>query len=180
MIGIHVMPPLAGPGPGDELTQQEKAALARMRDARGDGYSLEHSTRPQTIGTALNDSPVGLAAWMVEKFIDWSDEPLSPDAMLDEVTLYWLTGTAASSARLYWESIHEVKQIFEGRADTVDVPTACTVYPRENPRTSRRWAERRFADIRYWSEPAVGGHFAALEQPESFVKEVRAAFRALN
>lgn len=180
MIGIHVMPPLAGPAPDDELTDAERAALARMRDTSGDGYSLEHSTRPQTIGTALGDTPIGLAAWMVEKFIAWSDEPLGRDAMLDEVTLYWLTGTAASSARLYWESIHEVREIFAGRADTIEVPTGCTVYPHENPRPSRRWAERRFTDIRYWSEPRVGGHFAALEQPESFVAEVRAAFRAMR
>ena len=95
--------------------------------------------------------------------------------------LYWLPGTGASSARLYWESIRLVNEWISGSAvDPVDVPTACTVFPKELQRPSRRWAERRFPDIRYWSEPERGGHFAAFEQPELFVGEVRTAFRQLR
>jgi len=103
------------------------------------------------------------------------------DQILDMVTLYWLTRTGASSARLYWESIRQVNEWISGTVtETVDVPTACSVFPGELQRPSRRWAERRFTDIRYWSEPPRGGHFAAYEQPELFVEEVRAAFRALG
>jgi hypothetical protein len=95
--------------------------------------------------------------------------------------LYWLPGTGASAARLYWESFNEVRAWFHtATSDTVDVPTGCTIFPKENPRPSRRWAEKRFTDIRYWSEPARGGHFAAFEQPGIFVQEVRACFRALR
>jgi hypothetical protein len=92
--------------------------------------------------------------------------------------LYWLPGTGASSARLYWESIRQVNEWISGATvDTVDVPTGCSIFPKELQRPSRRWAQRRFADIRHWNEPERGGHFAAFEQPELFVDEVRAFFR---
>jgi hypothetical protein len=95
--------------------------------------------------------------------------------------LYWLPGTGASSARLYWESFRQVQRIFRsGSTDTVTVPTGCSIFPKENPRPSRRWAAKRFVNIRYWNDPAKGGHFAAFEQPDLFVEEVRNCFRSLG
>jgi epoxide hydrolase len=114
----------------------------------------------------------------------WTDHPgsleavLSRDELLDNLMLYWLPGTGASSARLYWESIRQVNEWIGGtEVSTVDVPAGCSVFPCELQRPSRRWAEKRFTDIRYWNEPARGGHFAAFEQPEPFVQELRAFFR---
>ena len=185
VVGIHLMPPLAPPDPAtfDDLTEAERSALAALAHAEewDSGYSREHGTRPQTIGYGLADSPVALCAWIVEKLVAWSDgDVLTRDEMLDMVMLYWLPRTGASSARLYWESIRQVNEWISGAVtDTVAVPAACSVFPKELQRPSRRWAERRFTDIRYWSEPARGGHFAALEQPELFVAEVVAAFRIL-
>jgi hypothetical protein len=101
--------------------------------------------------------------------------------LLDNLMLYWLPATGASSARLYWESIRQVNEwIADSSADTVDVPTGCSVFPAELQRPSRRWAQKRFTDIRYWNEPAHGGHFAAFEQPELFAEEVRAFFRLVR
>jgi pimeloyl-ACP methyl ester carboxylesterase len=182
VVGIHLVPPLAPPDPSGDLTEAERSALAALEYAAewDSGYSKQHSTRPQTIGYGLTDSPALLCAWIAEKLLAWSDEPLTRDQILDMVSLYWLTRTGASSARLYWESIRQVNEWISGSVtETVDVPTACTVFPGELQRPSRRWAERRFTDIRYWSEPARGGHFAAYEQPELFVREVGAAFRTL-
>jgi epoxide hydrolase len=191
VAGVHLIPPLAGPDPGTfgDLTDAERAALASLRhSAKWDsGYSTEHSTRPQTIGYALVDSPAALAAWIVEKFWSWTDHPGSLDAVLgrdevlDNLMLYWLPGTGASAARLYWESIRQVNEWIAGTdAGTVDVPVGCSVFPRELQRPSRRWAARRFSDIRYWNEPARGGHFAAFEQPELFTEEVRSFFRLVR
>jgi epoxide hydrolase len=101
--------------------------------------------------------------------------------VLDNLMLYWLPRTGASAARLYWESIRQVNEWISGAvSDTVDAPAGCTVFPRELQRPSRRWAERRFTDIRHWSEPDRGGHFAALEQPALFVDELRAFFRLVR
>ena len=191
LFGIHLTPPLAAPDPAtfDELTEPERAALAALDHAAEweDGYSAQQSTKPQTIGYSLVDSPAGLAAWMVEKFCSWSDSAgvperaLSRDRMLDDITLYWLTRTGASAARLYWESIRQVQQIFTaGVGDTVDVPAGGSIFAHENPRPSRRWAARRFTDLRYWNELDRGGHFAAWEQPELFVDEVRSFFRLVR
>ena len=106
---------------------------------------------------------------------------LGADDLLDNVMLYWLPGTGASAARLYWESIRDVEAIFtRANADVVAVPAGCSIFPRENPRASRRWAERRFTDIRHWGEPPRGGHFAAFEQPALFVDELRAFFRLVR
>jgi epoxide hydrolase len=185
VVGIHLMPPLAPPDPATlgDLTDQEKDALDAM--SRGgsqvSGYSTMHRTRPQTIGYALTDSPAGLAAWIVEKVMSWTDprSVLSPDAILDNLMLYWLTRTAASSARLYWESLHDVTRWLEGPLeprDHVDAPAGCTVFPYELQRPSRRWAERRFGNILYWNEPDRGGHFPALEQPALFVNELTKFF----
>ena len=189
LLGLHLVPPLVAPdrdGPG--LTEAERAALADLdeRSRTGSGYSAVHATRPQTIGYSLLDSPAGLCAWMVEKLWAWADhdgeldQVLNRDQVLDNVTLYWLTGTAASSARLYWESIAEVSEWFTtATRDTVSVPTGCSVFPKEAPRPSRRWAERRFTDIIWWNEPDRGGHFAAWEQPRLFVDELRGTARNL-
>lgn len=191
LAGIHVMPPIAAPDPStfDDLTPAEEAALADLRHAEANesGYADQMTTKPQTVGYALTDSPAGLCAWMVEKFASWTDSGGNPEnvltrtEILDDVTLYWLTRTAASSARLYWESFREVGEWFNrATADTVDVPTGCSVFPKEMPRPSRRWAAKRYTDIRHWGEPAHGGHFAAWEQPELFVEEVRRFFRMVR
>ena len=187
VVGIHLTPPLAPPDPAtfDDLTERERAALAGLEHSAewDSGYSLEHATRPQTIGYGIVDSPAGLCAWIVEKLWAWTDcdghpeNALTRDEMLDDVMLYWLPRTGASSARLYRESIAQVDEWISGRAtDTITVPTGCSIFPKELQRPSRRWARRRFLDIRHWGEPDRGGHFAAFEQPELFVDEVRAFF----
>jgi epoxide hydrolase len=187
VAGIHLTPPLAPPDPSTfgDLTESEHAALEAIEHSAewDSGYSRMHATRPQTIGYSLVDSPAGLCAWIVEKLRAWTDcdghpeNALTRDEMLDDVMLYWLSRTGASSARLYWESIRQVDEWISGRAtDTVTVPTGCSIFPKELQRPSRRWAERRFLDIRSWSEPERGGHFAAFEQPALFVDEVRAFF----
>jgi pimeloyl-ACP methyl ester carboxylesterase len=191
VAGIHLTPPLAPPDPEtlDDLTERERAALASLEQAAesDSGYSLEQGTRPQTIGYALVDSPAALCAWIIEKFQAWTDcggdleSVLTRDELLDNLMLYWLPRTGASSARLYWESIGQVNEWISGAArDTVDVPTGCSIFPKELQRPSRRWAEKRFLDIRYWNEPARGGHFAAFEQPDLFVEEVRSFFRLVR
>ncbi|EMD25975.1 epoxide hydrolase family protein [Amycolatopsis azurea] len=191
LVGIHLNPPLAAPDPATfgDLTEAERKSLDDLErgNADGSGYANLQRTRPQTIGYALSDSPAALCAWIVEKFQAWTDcdgrpeNALSRDAMLDDVTLYWLTGTGASSARLYWESFAEVSSWFtESTVDTIGVPAGCSIFPRESPRPSRRWAERRFTDIRYWNELERGGHFAAFEQPAVFTEEVRSFFRLVR
>ena len=188
LLGVHLVPPLAPPDrAAGDLTDDERAALADLdqRSRTGSGYSAMQGTRPQTIGYSLTDSPVGLCAWIVEKLWAWTDHPgdlgqvLSADQVLDNITLYWLTGTGASSARLYWESIAQVTEWFTAAAgDTITVPAGCSVFPKEVPRPSRRWAQRRFTNIVYWNQPARGGHFAAWEQPSLFTGEVRAVARS--
>jgi pimeloyl-ACP methyl ester carboxylesterase len=191
VAGIHLTPPLAPPDPAtlDDLTEPERAALASLEHAAAwdSGYSQEHATRPQTIGYALVDSPAALCAWIIEKFWAWTDcdghleNVLTRDELLDNLMLYWLPRTGASSARLYWESSGRVRQWIWGPvADTVAVPTGCSIFPKELQRPSRRWAAKRFLDIRYWNQPERGGHFAAFEQPELFVEEVRAFFRLVR
>jgi epoxide hydrolase len=191
LAGIHLVPPLAPPDPGtfDDLTDAERAALASLEQAAewDSGYSQEHATRPQTVGYGLVDSPVALCAWIVEKFWAWTDhdghleDVLGRDELLDNLMLYWLPGTGASAARLYWQSMRQVNRWISGPIDdTVSVPAGCSVFPRELQRPSRRWAERRFLDIRWWNEPDRGGHFAAFEQPALFVDEIRSFFRLVR
>jgi len=191
VAGIHLNPPLAPPDPAtfDDLTEAERATLAALEHAAEweSGYSQEHATRPQTIGYALVDSPAALCAWIVEKFWAWTDhdgqleDVLTRDELLDNLMLYWLPGTGAASARLYWESIRQVNRWISGPVtETVAVPTGCSIFPKELQRPSRRWAARRFLDIRWWNELDKGGHFAAFEQPELFVNEVRAFFRLVR
>jgi epoxide hydrolase len=184
VVGIHLNMVVAQPAPEDleQLTEAEKASMASMEHyMRSDsGYATQQSTRPQTLGYGLVDSPAGQCAWILEKFWSWTDtggDPvgvLGADRILDDVMLYWLPATAASSGRLYWESFRS------GFAGTIPVPTGASIFPKEIFRPSRRWAERRFTDLRYWNELEVGGHFAAFEQPELFVNEVRAAFRTMR
>jgi pimeloyl-ACP methyl ester carboxylesterase len=182
--GIHLNMPIALPDPetlGD-LTEREKSAMASMEHYQqwDSGYSKQQSTRPQTVGYGLVDSPTAQAAWILEKFWSWTDcdghpeNVLSRDELLDNVMLYWLPATGASSARLYWESFNSPS------FDPVKVPVGCSIYPREIFRTSKRWAEKRFGDLLHWNELDKGGHFAAFEQPATFVDEVRRCFRSLR
>ncbi len=191
--GIHVNMIVGQPDPDTmtDLTDDEKAYLARFQwyRTKDNGYSTQHATRPQTIGYALADSPVGQMCWIVEKCHGWTDcghqpggqsigghpeNSLSKDAMLDTVSLYWLTNSAASSARLYW---HSFAQFGFGE---IHVPTGCSLFPLEIMRLSRRWAEGRYKNIVYWNALDKGGHFAAWEQPELFVGELRAAFGVMT
>lgn len=191
--GIHINMIVGAPPPDlmSDLTADEQAYLARFAWYQGkdNGYSTQQATRPQTLGYALADSPAGQMAWIVEKFHGWTDcghqpggqsigghpeRALTRAAMLDTVSLYWFTNSAASSARLYWHSFRN----FMG--DPVRVPTACSLFPNEIMRLSRRWAERSYAHIVYWNALDRGGHFAAWEQPDLFVAELRAAMDALT
>ncbi len=184
IVGIHVNMVVVTPDPAtmSELTEQEQAALASMKHYadQDSGYLKQQSTRPQTIGYALVDSPGGLCAWIVEKFWSWTDcdglptNVLTRDELLDNVMLYWLPGTGASSARLYWQSYTA------GKRDPVTVPAGCSIFPKEIIRPSRRWAEKDFTDIRWWNELEKGGHFPAFEQPGTFVEEVRSFFRLVR
>jgi epoxide hydrolase len=191
VAGVHLIPPLAAPDPATfgDLTDAERAALASLRHSAewDSGYSQEQATRPQTVGYGLVDSPAALCAWIIEKFWSWTDHDgrlesvLTRDELLDNLMLYWLPGTGASAARLYWQSIRQVNEWISGSStDTVAVPAGCSVFPRELQRPSRRWAEKRFTDIRYWNEPGKGGHFAAFEQPGLFVGELRSFFRLVR
>jgi epoxide hydrolase len=183
-VGIHLNFVSARPDKSsqEDLTPQEQSALDALAEHQrwGTGYSSEQSTRPQTLGYGLADSPAGQAAWIIEKFWAWTDcdghpeNVLSRDEMLDNIMLYWLPDAGASSARLYWESFNRRQR------DTVSVPMAASIFPKEIFRPSRRWAERVYTDIRYWNELDKGGHFAALEQPELFVAEVRAGLGSLR
>ena len=180
---IHLNMPLAYPtsDEGREREEDEIEALAAIEYylETDSGYSKIQSTRPQSIGYGLVDSPAGLACWILEKFWSWTNRDGRPedsfnrDELLDNVSVFWFTATGASSARLYWES-------FGNRSPgTVDIPTGASLFPNEIIRTARIWADERFTDIRYWSSPDRGGHFPAFEVPDLFVSEVRAAFRSL-
>jgi pimeloyl-ACP methyl ester carboxylesterase len=191
VVGIHLVPPLAAPdaASAEELTEAERTALAELsaRQEHESAYSELQATKPQTIGYSLVDSPVGLCAWIAEKLWTWSDHQgdlervISRREVLDTATLYWLTRSGASSARLYWESIREVSSWFTAATTgVVTAPTGCTIFPKEVPRPSRRWAAKRYVDIRHWGEPRRGGHFAALEQPDILVSELRTFFHGLR
>ena len=181
---IHLNMPVAPPDPATlaNPTADEQAALAALQRYQewDSGYSKQQSTRPQTLGYGLTDSPAGQAAWILEKFWAWTDcgghpeNVLSRDELLDNVMLYWVPATAASSARLYWESFRTPP------LGEVSVPTACSIFPKEIIRCSRRWAQKRFTNLFYWNELDRGGHFAAFEQPDAFVAELRECFRGLR
>ncbi len=193
VAGIHITMPTVPLGPlAPDSTDQERQSYEDFdhHGRWGTGYQVQQSTRPQTLGYGLVDSPIGQLAWIVEKLCAWSDCDGDPyrvftrEQLLDNVTVYWLTGTGASSARLYWESAGPIlaaaTEPMPSGMGVVTVPTACSIFPREIRRPSRRWAEERFRNICYWSEPAKGGHFAAFEQPAIFVDEVRSAFRSFR
>lgn len=177
VAGVHVNLGSVALGGFDDPTPAERAAAeAEQEFARsGRGYSALQSTRPQTIGYALTDSPAGQAAWIAEKYLAWTDgtSAVSRGALLDEISVYWFTASATSSARLYWESFARFR-------DPVHTPSGLSVYPHDITRPSRREAERRFTDLRWFAELPHGGHFAALEQPASFVEQVRGFFRLVR
>jgi pimeloyl-ACP methyl ester carboxylesterase len=175
VAGLLLVPPLAPPLPGER----------RKLDRSEDGYSTQQGTRPQTIGYSLVDSPAGLAAWITEKVDGWSDprSEISLDSVIDNLMLYWLPGTGASAARLYWESLRDIGRWLRGplnEDDLIRTPVGGVVFPYEIQKVTREEAEQRFTDIRYWSEPAIGGHFAAWEQPGVFADEVKNFFGRLR
>ena len=187
-LGIHVNLPLVlhlmvrmDPS-STELTATEKSAIAGLRyyNEWDSGYSKEQSTRPQTVGYGLSDSPVGQMAWILEKFWAWTDcggrpeNVLTRDELLDNVMMYWLTGTAASAARLYWGSFRFIP------TDPVLIPAGCSIFPKEIFRGSRHWVEQRYTKLVYFNELDKGGHFASFEQPEMFVRGLRACFRQIR
>ena len=184
VAGIHLNMALAFGTPEmmSDLTAAEQSALDDMQHYQrwDSGYSKQQSTRPQTLGYGLADSPAAQCAWVLEKLWAWTDcnghpeNALARDAMLDDISVYWLTNTGASSGRLYWESFES------GSLDPVAVPVGISVFPKEIFRTSQRWASTRFTDIRHFSVLDKGGHFAAWEQPATFVDEVRTFFRAVR
>jgi pimeloyl-ACP methyl ester carboxylesterase len=182
--GIHVNMPIVRPDPSTmgSLSEEEKDCLEGLRHYQDwdSGYSKEQSTRPQTIGYGIADSPAGQAAWILEKFWAWTDSNGNPesvltrDEMLDDIMLYWLPNAAASSARLYWESFSKFS------SDPVRIPAGCSIFPKEIFRVSRRWAEKRYSNLVYWNRLPKGGHFAAFEQPETFARELRDCFRKMR
>lgn len=157
----------------EELKALEAADYYRDWDS---GYSIQQATRPQTLGYGLSDSPVGQMAWIVEKFWAWTDNNGSPedaisrDEMLDNVMLYWCNATAASSARLYWESFRS------GRPAVVEIPTGIAKFPAEIIPPIRAWSESIYSNIQQWTEMPSGGHFAAFEEPELFIADLRSFF----
>ena len=182
--GIHLNMPIAPPTPEsmEDLTELEQQALAGMQhyQEKDSGYSKQQSTRPQSLGYGLVDSPAGQAGWILEKFWSWTDcnghpeNALTRDEMLDNVMLYWWPATGASSARLYWESFSGPPMM------EIDVPVGVSIFPHEIFKASRRWCEARFKKLVHHNVLEKGGHFAAFEQPEIFVDEVRTAFRAMR
>ena len=186
--GIHVNMVIVAPTEDSmkDPSEREKAALESMNYYKrwDSGYSRQQSSRPQTLGYGLADSPVGQMAWIVEKFWAWTDcgatgrqhpeNVLSKDELLDNVMMYWLTNSATSSARLYWESFDKVSM------EPVHMPVGCSIFPREVFGASRRWAEQRFSNIIHWNHMPRGGHFAAFEQPELLVQELRDCFGQLR
>jgi pimeloyl-ACP methyl ester carboxylesterase len=195
LIGIHtnlLVTALASPQPAE--SQEERAAAGALATFRqsGFGYFLEQATRPQTIGYALLDSPLALAAWMLDHdtdsyykiaraFVDGQPAGgLTRDHILDNITLYWLTGTGASAARSYWEA-GRAQALAAGQAPPqVSIPVGFTTFPGEIFRAPRSWAEQGYPTLTYFHEASKGGHFAAWEEPELFSEEIRAAFMSLR
>jgi pimeloyl-ACP methyl ester carboxylesterase len=182
--GIHITLAMGTrPKVEGEPTPEEVRALkgAKYYADWDSGYSKQQATRPQTLGYGLTDSPAGQAAWILEKFWAWTDcdghpeNVLTRDELLDNVMLYWVSATAASSARLYWESFGKRR-----KPQQVTVPTGVAVFPKEIVTPVRRWMEDGYTDIRHWQEMPRGGHFSAFEQPALFVAAVREYFALLR
>jgi pimeloyl-ACP methyl ester carboxylesterase len=196
LIGIHtnlLVPALGGPMPMN--TDEERAAAAQIATfgKSGNGYFVEMATRPQTIGYALLDSPVALAAWMIDHDTDAYDKiahafvegqpsgNLTRDHILDNITLYWLTDTGASAARSYWEAYGpDAPAAGRKLLPAPTIPFAFTTFPGEIWKTPRSWVEASYPNVSYFHEVDRGGHFAAWEEPELFATEIRAAFRSLR
>ncbi len=197
LLGIHVnriersttIPPEVGkalkngdPAP-DNLNDEEKTVFNEAREflSKGFGYAAIMGTRPQTIGYSLADSPVGLAAWFYDKLADWvfirgePERAFTRDEILDNITLYWLTNTGPSSARIYWENATNAAM-----PGIISVPVAVTIFPGEVYRPPEHWVERAYPNLIYYNKVDKGGHFAAWEEPELFSAEVRAAFTSLR
>ena len=183
-VAIHTNMPIALPPAGalDNPTDEDQRALAALDYYRrwDSGYAKQQSTRPQTLGYGLVDSPVAQLAWIIEKFWSWTDcdgrpeNALTRDELLDNVMVYWVTGTGASSARLYWESLGAFRP-----DDRVEVPTGVAAFPKEIGRSPRHWCEANY-QITRWTTMSRGGHFAAFEQPDLFVDDVRAFFATVR
>jgi hypothetical protein len=197
LIGIHtnlLVTALGGPMPTDSPEERAAADQTAKFRATGFGYFLEQATRPQTIGYALLDSPVALAAWMLDHdtdsyekitaaFVDGKPAGnLTRDNIIDNISTYWLTGTGASAARSYWESGREQAQAAaSGQAlPPASHPAGFTTFPGEIFRAPRSWVEKSYPNLVYYNQVDRGGHFAAWEEPELFSQEVRAAFRSLR
>lgn len=183
VLGVHSTFAEAPPGLTTEgLTETERGWTEETHHfwRHRAAYAKQQATRPQTTGYALVDSPVGLLAWILDKFAEWSDtedspfETISRDRVLDNVTLYWLTRTGASAARIYYESHNSLDPELR-----VDVPAAITMYPRDIDRTPRPWAQERYRNIVRWRSPEAGGHFPSLEMPGLFVADLREGLAAV-
>ncbi|QQD19189.1 epoxide hydrolase [Spongiibacter nanhainus] len=182
---IHINMAIAAPTEEDlaNLGPRETSALEGFQFYKewDSGYSKQQSTRPQTLGYALADSPVGQAAWIYEKLYFWTDNTGTPEdalginKVLDEISWYWLTNTAASSARLYWESFNSA---FQAQFNS-DTPVGVSIFPKEIFRPTEAWVRRKYRNLIYWNETEKGGHFAAFEQPSIFVDELRKFARTL-
>lgn len=199
LLGIHVNMPATVPAdaaramsagdPAPEgLSDEEKAAYDALSFffQRNGAYGAMMTTRPQTVGYGLTDSPVGLAAWIFDKFNQWTysggdaGKSLTKDEMLDDITLYWLTNSAISSAQLYWENNTNNFNAVEQRTAEITVPVAVTVFPGEIYRAPRSWTEQAYPTLMYFNEVDKGGHFAQWEEPQLFAEEMRAAFKSLR
>ena len=185
--GIHVNMPFAPPTKEalENPSKRDKIAFEGLGYYQewGSGYSKQQSTRPQTLGYGLVDSPIGQASWIIEKFYEWTDcnghpeNILNKEELIDNVMFYWLTKSATSSARLYWESFGS----FGGNPEEkLELPIGCSIFPKEISRTPRSWAEQIYSNIVYWNELKKGGHFAAFEQPEIFINEIRNCFKEMR
>lgn len=167
----------------DSLSPEEKVIFNEARDFlnNGFGYAAIMGTRPETIGYGLADSPVGLAAWLYDKIADWvfargdPEKALGKDAILDNITLYWLTNTGPSSGRIYWENVGAMAKL-----TPIKVPVAVTVFPGEVYKPPKKWLSKAYPELVYYNRVAKGGHFAAWEEPELFSEEIRTAFRTLR
>ncbi len=184
LVAAHVNWPFVFPAKFPEKpSDSEAAAMAAAGKfvAEQSGYYKEQATRPQTIGYGLADSPVGQATWIYEKFQAWTDnrgapeDALTLDEMLDNISLYWFTDTAASSARIYWEN---ATHSYDG--GRIALPMAATIFPKDIYRAPKAWAQEHWPNLFYWNEVDRGGHFAAFEQPQLFAQELRSAFRSIR
>ena len=167
----------------DSLSPEEKMVFGEVRDFvnNGFGYAAIMNTRPETIGYGLADSPVGLAAWLYDKIADWvftrgdPEKALGKDALLDNITLYWLTNTGPSSGRIYWENAASGAKL-----TPLQVPVGVTVFPGEVYKPPKKWLSNAYPRLIYYNQVSKGGHFAAWEEPELFSQEIRAAFKAMR